>query len=165
MCFTNSLYPDAFCTPNSNGYYPLHLVCLCGNYMSYFADSKFPCSWRCISNDVFKIILFSYPEAASLRAGHDCRTPLNCLCVASYRSAEPLEAVQSLLNVYPKAASIPNDQGRYPLHTACNTEDLKIVGSPDPSHIIQSFKSCIPELLSLRPVPRDAIYCILLVRT
>ena len=141
------MYREAVKIPDSRGYYPLHLVCRCGQdfYPDFQDSSAGPFSWRRISNKVFEEIFHLYPDAASVRLS-DGRTALHCLCGAAYHNEEPVDAMLSLLNVYPEAASIPDGQGLYPLHTFCTSGFHYDYVEPSP-RVIQALLEAYPKAL------------------
>jgi hypothetical protein len=134
---TIEVYPEALRLPDAGGYNPLHVVCRRENHWGDCSISPTP--WRRVTADVFKVVLYAYPEAASLVASSDCRTALNCLVgVQAWFNQESKErAVQTLLEIYPQALQIPDIGGRYPLHTlhGSGSFELLLKGFPKAAEI------------------------------
>jgi ankyrin repeat protein len=159
------VYPEAVRVPDAGGYYPLHIVCRRERHLMDGHISTL--SWRRATPDAFKVVLYAYPEAASLVVSSDGRTALNCLAgVQAWRNQESKErAVQTLLEIYPQALQIPDIYGRYPLHTVCDSGSFKLLlkGYPRAAEILCPSLLCsaTPLLAELRLGNHDNVRLLL----
>lgn len=91
------LHPRAATVPDADGYLPFHLACKAGK------------AW-----DEISVLYEAYPAALQIASP---KLPLFLACCHSLDTG----LVQELVQLYPEAARVRDDDGRYPLHIACAT--------------------------------------------
>ena len=106
---------EAFATPNARGELPLHVV------VQRSSDYRRPSGSKQQPSEVFKLYewcLTVNADAVSQPDGKG-RLPLH-LCVARNEGS----VVKALLEQFPDAAKMQDDDGKTPLHYACGADDL-----------------------------------------
>lgn len=155
------VYPEAVRLPDAGGYYPLHIVCRRERLLGDGHISTL--SWSRATADAFKVVLYAYPEAASLVVSSDGRTALNCLVgVPAWRNKESkVRAVQTLLEIYPQALQLPDIYGRYPIHGVCDSGSFKLLLKGYPKAAEIPCWSATPLLSELRLDNHDNVMLLL----
>jgi len=146
-------YPEALRLPDSDGCYPLHIVCRRETLWKNTYIRMNP--WRRTTDSVLELVLNAYPEAASIQENGGKFTALHFICGTVFSEREPTYALQMLLNVYPEAVHIPDSCLRFPLHTICATdlEDRTTTDTEEhlrePTNIVKMLINLFPKALEL----------------
>ena len=123
---TIDVFPKALRLRDAMGYLPLHRICIrcknCGG------EGSSRLSWNRATPRAIRTVLNSYPMAASKLSHLDGKTAMHCLLEA--RTGEgKLDCLVELLDLFPKAVTIADEEGLYPLHVACLQGDHGIINA------------------------------------
>ena len=123
---TIDVFPKALRLRDAMGYLPLHRICIrCKNWSGPGSSHL---NWYRATPKAIRTILKSYPEAASKLSHMDGKTAMHCLLEATTGEGK-LDCLVELLDLFPEAVTIADEEGLYPLHVACLQGDHGIINA------------------------------------
>lgn len=119
---TVEAFPEAIRIADSQGFYPLHIICR--HILTSSGGVRMQYLWHSARTEAFNVVFNADREIALKRVSSDGSTALHLLLDSNFGECtgdDNLECVKALLHVFPGAVRVKNSAGLYPFEVACRS--------------------------------------------